>query len=219
MHRSDALQGQVVVHHREHTLLHLTTVPGVDDALLTGRGVEGHTGLAVQTQLLVVLNLCLRSVVDHEVRLEVGQLLLGGLDEHVLHEVSLPGHLDDEAHTQTGSLVGTAEGIHHIQLLVAQLLDSNLLDLGPYVLAHGMVIVLVLLAGPPDLVLALGVLHDVLVLRRTTGIDTSHHVHGVQLGVLTLVETGQACLGLFLKKILIRRIVGNHGTASDTILR
>ena len=45
VHRSDTLQRQIVVQHREHTLLHLTTVPGVDDALLTSSSVEGYTSL------------------------------------------------------------------------------------------------------------------------------------------------------------------------------
>ena len=48
---------QVVVHHGEHALLHLAAVPGVDDDLLAGGDVEGHAGLGVQTQLLVVLDL------------------------------------------------------------------------------------------------------------------------------------------------------------------
>ena len=45
VHRSDTLQGQIVVHHREHTLLHLTTVPGVDDDLLAAGSVESNTSL------------------------------------------------------------------------------------------------------------------------------------------------------------------------------
>ena len=40
VHRSDALEWQVVVHHREHTLLHFTTVPSVDDYLFAACYVE-----------------------------------------------------------------------------------------------------------------------------------------------------------------------------------
>ena len=45
VHRSDTLQREVVVHHREHTLLHLATVPSVDNHLLTAGGVEGCASL------------------------------------------------------------------------------------------------------------------------------------------------------------------------------
>ncbi len=218
MHRSDALQGQVVVLHREHALLHLTTVPSVDDALFAAGRVEGNAGLRVQTQLLVVLYLSLRSVVDDEVRLKVLQFLSSGLNEHVLHEVSLPSHLNDEANSQTGSLVGSAESVNHVQLLIAKLLDGNFLYLGPNLLAHGVVVVLIFLSSPPNLVLALCVLDNVLVLRRTTSVDTGHYVHCIQLGVYALVVTSQACLCLLFEEILIRRIVCYHGRTCDAIL-
>ena len=45
VHSSYALQRKEVVHHREHTLLHLTAVPGVDDDLLLGSNVEDNSRL------------------------------------------------------------------------------------------------------------------------------------------------------------------------------
>ena len=45
VHRSHTLQWQEVVHHREHTLLHLTTVPCVNDYLLLSCYVEHNTSL------------------------------------------------------------------------------------------------------------------------------------------------------------------------------
>ena len=45
MHGGDALERLEVVHHREHTLLHLAAVPCVDDHLLLGGQVEDHGGL------------------------------------------------------------------------------------------------------------------------------------------------------------------------------
>ena len=53
----------------------------IRDRLFAG-DVEGNAGLAVQAQLLVVLDLGLGSVVNNEIRLKVLQLLSGGLDEH-----------------------------------------------------------------------------------------------------------------------------------------
>ena len=113
MHGSDAAQGEEVVHVGEHTLLHLTAVPGVQDYLHLLGEVEYYCSLGVQTELLVVLYLGLGGIEDNEVRLAVTcQLLVGGADEHVLYEMCLPCHLHDEADLLTGILVGTAECVH-----------------------------------------------------------------------------------------------------------
>ena len=45
VHRSDTIEWEEVVHHREHTLLHLTAVPCVDDNLLAACSVECYTSL------------------------------------------------------------------------------------------------------------------------------------------------------------------------------
>ncbi|CAN4027195.1 putative HTH-type transcriptional regulator ydfH, partial [Dysosmobacter welbionis] len=102
VHGGHTLQGQVVVHHGEHALLHLAAVPGVQDDLLPGGEVEDGGGLGIQAQLLIVLHLGLGGVVGDEVRLEVLQFLSSGLDEHILDEVGLPCHLHDEADGHAG---------------------------------------------------------------------------------------------------------------------
>ena len=71
VHGSNALQRQVVVHHGEHTLLHLSAVPCVNNNLLTAGDIKCYTSLGVQTQLLVILNLSLGCVVNYEIGLEV----------------------------------------------------------------------------------------------------------------------------------------------------
>ena len=218
VHRSNTLQRQVVVHHGEHTFLHLTAIPGVQNNLLAARGVECHTSLAVQTELFVVLNLCQRSIVDHEVRLEVSQLLFARLDEHVLYKVSLPCYLYDEANCHAGVLVSTAESIYYVQVLTAQLFDSQLFHLCPNVLGHRVVVVLVALGGPPNGVLRVLVHNDVFVLRRTAGVDTGHYVNRIELSVLTFGITGQLRLGLLCEQILVGRVVGDHCCALNTIL-
>ena len=48
VHRSDTTQRVQVVHDREHTLLHLTTVPSIQDNLLFSLQVENSSGLRVQ---------------------------------------------------------------------------------------------------------------------------------------------------------------------------
>ena len=114
VHGSDALQRQEVVHHGEHTLLHLAAVPGVDDDLLLAGDVEHDSSLGVQAQLLVVLDLSLGSVVNNEIRLEVLQLLSGGTDEHIGYEVSLPCNLNNETNCHTGVSISTTETINNV---------------------------------------------------------------------------------------------------------
>ena len=59
VHGCDALQREVVVHHGEHTLLHLAAVPGVEDNLLLAAYVEGDAGVAAESELLEVGDLSL----------------------------------------------------------------------------------------------------------------------------------------------------------------
>ena len=217
MHGGHALQGQVVVHHGEHALLHLAAVPGVQDDLLTGGEVEDGGGLGVQAQLLIVLHLGLGGVVGDEVGLEVLQLLLGGLNEHVFHEVGLPCHLHDEADGHTGVVVGAAEHVHDEQPLVGQLLLGQLLAGVPGLLRGGLVVVLELVRGPPHGVLGGVIHHDELVLGGTAGVDAGHHIDGAQVGELTLVIALQGGFGLLLKQELIRGVADDLGGAGDPI--
>ena len=218
MHGSDALERQIVVHHGEHTLLHLAAVPSVDDDLLTAGDVEGDAGLGVEAQLFIVLDLGLGRVVDDEVRLEVFQLLRRRADEHIGDEMCLPCDLHDEADGHAGVLVGAAEGVDHVQLLVAQLADSQILDGLPDLLGHGVVVVLVRIGGPPHGVLGVVVDDDILVFGGAAGVDAGHDVDGAQLADLADLIAFQTRLRLFGEEHLVGRIVDDLGGAGDAIL-
>ena len=217
VHRGDALQGQIVVHHGEHALLHLAAVPGVEDDLLAAGDVEDDGGLGVETQLLVVLDLRLGRGVDDEVRLEALLLLGGGLDEHVADKVRLPGDLHDEADGHAGVLVRAAERIDHIELLAGEGLLRDRLDGGPGLLAGGVVVVLIFVARPPDGVLAVLVHDDELVLGGTAGVDAGHDVDGAKLADLALVKALQLGLHLFLEEQLIRGIVDDFSGVGNAV--
>ena len=180
--------------------------------------VEGNAGLAVQAQFLVVLNLSLGSVVNNEVRLKVFQFLGGGLDEHVGNKVCLPGHFHDEANGHAGILVSAAESVNNEQALVAQFLLGDILNGSPGALAHGVVVVLVLVRSPPNGVLGVFVHDDVLILGGTASVNTSHNVDSTQLADLTLFVAYQFGLGLFLEQQLVGRIVHDLSRAGDAIL-
>ena len=219
VHRSDALERQQVVHVGEHTLLHLAAVPGVDNHLHLLGEVEDNGRLRVQTQLLEVLHLGLRGVEHHEVGLAVLlQLGVRRTDEHVLHEVCLPGNLHDEANLQARVLVGTAEGINHVELLARELLRGNLLELLPGSLRYGLVVVLILVGSPPDGILGGLVHYEELVLGRTAGIDTRHHVHGAHVGQLTLLVAAKALLRLLTEQLVVGGIVHDFRHTGNPVL-
>ena len=81
-----------------------------------------------------------------------------------------------------------------------------------------MVVVLVLVGGPPHGVLGVFVHDDVLVFGGTAGVDAGHHVDGVQLGDLADFVAGEAGLGLLLEQLLIGRIVDNLGGTGNAVL-
>ena len=217
VHGSNALQRQVVVHHGEQTLLHLAAVPGVENDLLAALDVEHRGSLRVQTQLLVVLDLCLGSVVAYKVRLKALQLLSGGLDEHVLDKVRLPGDLHDKANCHTGVLVGAAEAVYHIELFAGELLDSQLFAGCPGFFGSRMVVVGIFGRCPPYGVLAHVIHHDEFVFGRTAGVDTGHHVHSTQLSLLTLIKALKSGIGLVREKLLVRGIVDDLCYVVNTV--
>ena len=194
VHGSDSLQRQVVVHHGEHTLLHLSAIPGVQDNLLAAGDVEYNCRLGVQSQLLVVLNLRLGSVVDNEIRLKVCKLFLGRLNEHVGYKVCLPGNFHDETDRHAGIL-----SIYNIQLLIRELLQSNVLYCLPGLFGSGMVVVLILIGGPPHGVLGILVHNDEFVFGGTSRIDTGHYVNCSQFADLSFLVSLKTGLGLFFK--------------------
>ena len=130
----------------------------------------------------------------------------------------LPGHLHDEADSHAGVLVGTAEGIDNEQALVAQLLLGDVLHGRPGLLGHGVVVVLVLVAGPPNGVLGVLVHDDVLVLGGTAGVNAGHNIDSAQLGDLALLIAGQLGFGLLLEQHLIRGVMHDLGRAGNAIL-
>ncbi len=217
VHGCDALERQVVVHHGEHALFHLAAVPCVQYNLLSGRYIERYAGLGVEAELLVVVYLGLGGGVDHEVGLEALQFLSGGLDEHVLYEVSLPCNFHDEADCHAGVLVGAAESVHNEEPLAGELLLSQVLYDSPGVFCHGVVVVGILRSGPPDGVLGVLVHYYVFILGGSAGVDTCHYVDSVQLCELSYIVACEAFLHFFLEEELVGGVVDYLGCAVDPV--
>ncbi len=134
VHRRNSLKRKEIVHHGEEALLHLAAVPGVQDDLLLAGDVEGHGGVGTEAQFLVVVNLGLGGAVDRKIGRLVQFCLRGRTDEHVGHEVCLPGHFHDEADLHAGVFVSAAEAVHYKKALAAELVERQLLEFGPYLL-------------------------------------------------------------------------------------
>ena len=71
VHRSDTTKRVHVVHDREHTFLHFTTVPSIQNYLFFSLQVEYCSSFRVQAQFFVVVNFCFRSVETYEIRFSV----------------------------------------------------------------------------------------------------------------------------------------------------
>ena len=218
VHGSNALQRQVVVHHGEHTLLHLAAVPCVDDGSFALCDVEEDSGLGVEAQLFVVLDFSLGGIEDYEIRLEVLKLFLCRLDEHVLDKVCLPCHFHNEADSHAGVFVGAAECVGDIQLLAGQLFHSDVFAGLPGFLGSNVVVIGILGGGPPHGVFGVLIHDDEFVFRRTAGVDTGHNIDSTQFGLHALVKAFQILLHLFLIQEFERRIVDDLCNASDAIL-
>ncbi len=133
--------------------------------------------------------------------------------------MSLPCNFHYETDLDAGVLVGAAESIHNIELiLVGELLGSDLLDFLPAVLRKRLVVVLVLRGGPPYGVLAGVIENEELVLGGTSGVNAGHYVDGTELGYLALVIAGQRRISLFHEQLIIRRVVNNFLNAGNTVL-
>ena len=103
----------------------------------------------MQAEFLVVLDLCLGSIEDDEVRLEVCFLFRRRFDEHVANEMSLPSNFHDETDSHTRILVGTAEAIDDKQALVGKLFLGNFLYCFPCFFGSSVVIVVIFFRIPP----------------------------------------------------------------------
>ena len=218
MHRSDATTWVEVVHHREHTLLHLTTVPSVQDNLFLCCYVEYNCCFRVQTEFLVVLNLCLGSVVYDEVRFETFELLCCRTDEHICYEVCLPSHLNDEANCKASCCICTAETINNEETLVRKLLLCEFLNNVPSFLACFVVVVGVLRSVPPQGVVRSLIINDELILRRTARVNASHYVYSTEFCLMTYFEALEACFRFLFKQLFVRRIVNDLRCTGNTVL-
>ena len=172
----------------------------------------------METQLLPVLNLCLRSIVNDEVWLLIELSLVLRTDEHICYEVCLPCYLNDETYLHTCILVCTAETIYYEQLLIRKLLLSDLLNGVPCLWSCLVVIVVILLRIPPYSVVRCSIVNDELVFRRTTSVNTSHYVNCTELSLLTNLKTLETFLSLLIEQYLIRRIVENLSCTCDSVL-
>ena len=81
-----------------------------------------------------------------------------------------------------------------------------------------MVVVRILRSVPPYGVLRGLVHNDVLVLRGTSGVDTSHNVDCTELGLLTFLITGKLRSCLLIEENFIRWVVKDFFYTFNSIL-
>ena len=129
----------------------------------------------------------------------------------------LPCHFHDKADSHAGVLVRAAESVDDIKLFVGQFLYGEFLYRIPRLLRRGMVVVFVLVRGPPNGILGVFVHDDKLVLGRTTRVYTRHDVDGTKFAYLTFFVTRKSGIGLLFEQQFVRRIVHDFGGACNTV--
>ena len=150
VHGSDTTKRVHVVHDREHTFLHFTTVPSVQDNLFFSLQVENSSCFRVQAQFFIVINFCFRCIETYKIRFSVSfQFFSSRADEHVSYEMSLPSHFHDETYFHTSCSISTAECINNEQTLAAQLFYSFRLQVSPSFFSTRFVIVFIFVRSPP----------------------------------------------------------------------
>ena len=130
----------------------------------------------------------------------------------------LPCNFNDETHAEACCGVRAAEAVHYIELLAGEFLECEVFQHVPGFNRSLFVVVLVFVGCPPYGVLACFIVNDEFVLRRTSGVDTSHYVYSSELGFLSFLETFEACFGLFFEKDFIGRVVKHFLYVLNAIL-
>ena len=199
VHSCDTFQWQEVVHHREHTFLHFSTVPCVNDNLFFGCNVEHYSCLRVQTKFFVVFNFCFGSIVYNEIWLKCFKLFSCWLDEHVCNKMCLPSNFNDETDSHTSISVSTAECVNYEKFLIGKFFFCNFFTSVPSFLCCRMVVVLVFIRSPPNCIFGVLIHNDEFIFRRTSCIDTCHNVNSAKFCFLSYFEAFKTCFSLFLE--------------------
>ena len=108
--------GHLIEEHREDALLHLAGVLGAEDDHLALGKVDGDRGGRGHTDRISIGRKG-AGVVDDIVRMEVGQLVGRGPDEHVAHEEGMVGPRADDTHVDAIMFVPAGEAIHDVDAI------------------------------------------------------------------------------------------------------
>ncbi len=218
VHGGDTAQRQQVVHDREHPFLHFAAVPGTADQLDTLGQVEGDEVFGVQTLLFPLRVGAFRAVHHDKVRGEVLQFFIGRTNEHVLHEMRLPGHFSNEPYGETGVGVSAAERINNKQTLAGKLMGDKSFQMLPGFRGERFVIVLPFaLISPPQRIAGGVVSDDILIFRRTTGKNTRIDGDSTQVRQHTALVSFQCRIELFLIQRIVIGVVDHFLDVVNTI--
>ncbi len=146
------------------------------------------------------------------------QLFLGGANEHVLHEMRLPGDFGNKADGKTGISVSAAVSINNKQTLAGKLLGDEGFQLLPGFRGDRFVVVLPFaIIGPPQGVAGGVVTDNVLIFRRAAGKDTGIDSDSTGGRQYTAFVSFQRWVQLFLIQRIVIGVVDDIVSVVDTI--
>ena len=168
VHREHILLGHDVVHDGEDSLLHLTGVLGAQDHHFAAAEAQGDTRVSGDSGDRWVGGMAARVVDDIVGRTKVLELFGGGPNQHVVHEERVIGPRADDADFDLVIGIPASEAIDHVKSLAT----VEVVDGASMQSFKG--------AGrqrdvdrtPPNVIAALSLFDDSLVLRRSPGLGT-----------------------------------------------
>ena len=164
MHRQHAARRQQVVHHPEDRFLDLAgIVAAAHQDHLPGE-IDQDADLAVGA-VSIGVGMETGRLDDGVFRLEVAEIFILRLDEHVAREQRMPGVFSDDADRQAKFRVGAGIAVLDESLAALEVVSQAFMDGFELVLADWLID-----RPPPDIVLAGGLLDGEFVGRRAAGI-------------------------------------------------
>mmetsp|Transcript_18561 Transcript_18561/g.29458 ORF Transcript_18561/g.29458 Transcript_18561/m.29458 type:complete len:209 (-) Transcript_18561:262-888(-) len=166
MHTQNMLLRQPIMHQTEHALLHLAAIPRAANQRRAILNAKRAVHVRVQPMLLPLFVVQTVAVDDGIIRLEVLQLLLARIDEHVLDKVLMPRLLGDKTYAFGRRFARATKAVVHVHIVdfivivINRLLLEFLVQFQVHLAVH---------IAPPNFLRRWLLIHNIFIQRTATG--------------------------------------------------
>ena len=166
----------------------------------------------VQTLLFPLWVGALGAIHHHKICFECFKLFFGWTDEHVLNEMSLPGHFGNKTHRQTGVCIRTAVSINNKEAFARELVSDQTFQMLPGFFTKRFIVVFTFaVICPPQRVAGGVVTDDVFIFWGTAGKYAGIYGYCTEIGFYAALKTFQIGVEFFVIQSVVIGVV-NHFT-------